>query len=211
MAEARPIARSPIPLQTPGHVVSGWLVSARVSTASFTLTDCTPMAKVHVRAAWNGQAARRLGVPPGRATRTSYDGVRALVIGSAPGEWLVLGPPGEQRHLSALLTPPPSAELVTVADLTHGRALLRLTGVDTADLLARECSSDLDETARPHGTAWRTLVAGVVTDLVRDDTAGTPSYLLHCDRSLGRYLAETLLDSGASLGIDVDGSDAAAV
>ena len=45
----------------------------------------------------------------------------------------------------------------------------------------------------------------MATDIVRDDRAGRPSYLLHCERSSGRYLYEVLLDAGAGYGIDTDG------
>jgi hypothetical protein len=52
-------------------------------------------------------------------------------------------------------------------------------------------------------------VAGVATDIVRDDTmidgAAVPSYLLHCERSSGQYLFGALVSAGESLGIGVDG------
>ena len=48
-------------------------------------------------------------------------------------------------------------------------------------------------------------MAGVATDVVRDDVAGTRSYLLHCERSSGQYLFDSLLDSGAEFDVDVDG------
>jgi hypothetical protein len=40
----------------------------------------------------------------------------------------------------------------------------------------------------------------VVTDLVRDDDEGKPSFLMHCERSSGRYLQQSLLAAGAELG-----------
>jgi hypothetical protein len=43
-------------------------------------------------------------------------------------------------------------------------------------------------------------VAALVTDVVRDDVAGVRSYLLHCERSSGQYLADTLLAAGAHPG-----------
>jgi hypothetical protein len=47
-------------------------------------------------------------------------------------------------------------------------------------------------------------VARVVTDVVRDDLLdGTRSYLLHCERSSGQYLAECLLDAGAEFDVSV--------
>jgi hypothetical protein len=32
-----------------------------------------------------------------------------------------------------------------------------------------------------------------------------PSYLLHCERSSGQYLFDTLLDAGREFGVQVDG------
>ena len=49
----------------------------------------------------------------------------------------------------------------------------------------------------PDGSALRGSVAGVVTDIIRDDVDGTRSYLVHCERSSGQYLWDTLLDAGA--------------
>jgi hypothetical protein len=47
-------------------------------------------------------------------------------------------------------------------------------------------------------------VARVVTDVVRDDLPdGTRSYLVHCERSSGQYLAGCLLDAGAEFDVAV--------
>ena len=71
-------------------------------------------------------------------------------------------------------------------------------------MLRRLTAFDLDDRFVPDGAAWRTSVAGVVTDLVRDDDGGPPSYLLHCERSSGRYLVDTVLAAGADLGAVLD-------
>jgi sarcosine oxidase gamma subunit len=47
----------------------------------------------------------------------------------------------------------------------------------------------------PNGAAARTLVAGVATELVRDDVDGATSYLLLPSRSFGNYLWTVLIDS----------------
>jgi heterotetrameric sarcosine oxidase gamma subunit len=91
-----------------------------------------------------------------------------------------------------------------VVDLTHGRALVRLRGADSAALLAKVCAVDLTDAVTPDGAVLRSSVARVVTDLVRDDLPdGTRSYLLHCERSSGQYLAECLLDAGTEFAIAV--------
>jgi sarcosine oxidase gamma subunit len=73
------------------------------------------------------------------------------------------------------------------------------------DLLARLCPADLHDDMAPDGTAFRTAVAGLATDLIRDDQAGSMSYLLHCERSSGQYLFDALVAAGESFGIEVSG------
>ena len=214
MSEYPGVARSPIAPAPPVRVEAGWEVSGSLSDAPLTITDCTPLAKVHLRAPWNGAMAKALGVPFGRAGRDleGPDGVW-LVAGSGPGEWFVLAPPGTAGlaggWLGTLAADSAPEEFVSVVDLTHGRALMRITGPDAAELLARLCGADLHDDMAPDGAALRSAVAGVATDIIRDDTmidgAGVPSYLLHCERSSGQYLFGALVSAGEELGIGVDG------
>ena len=196
MAEA-PVARSPVSPADPQVVVDGWLVSGRRSEAALTLTDLTPLTKVAVRADPSGPMADALAAP----ART------VLVTSVVPGEWLVLAEPGEGAAVMAWLEPVArrSARLATVVDLTHGRALLRLTGRSAAGVLAKECALDLGDRGCPDGRALRTAMAGVAVDVVRQNRDAVPSYLLHCEWSSGQYLFDVLLDSGSEFGIDVDG------
>lgn len=193
MADLAPVAVSPLRTVTGaggldvGHEAPGVV-----------LEDLSLLAKVLVRCDDLPAAAASLGTGHGRAAR---DGDR-MVVGSGPGEWLLLGPEGSAPTLTAHAIDVLSdiAALTSVVDLTHGRALVRLRGPRVRDLLARLTAFDLDDRKVAVGAAWRTWVAGVVCDLVRDDVAGEASYLVHCERSSGRYLAETMLAAGADLG-----------
>ena len=231
---SEPVSRSPIAPAPPVRVEAGWEVSGGRSEAALTITDCTPLAKVHLRAPWNGAMAKALGVPFGRAGRedggpdgaspddagqdgAGQDGAGQdgawLVVGSGPGEWLVLAPPDAAAAvadwLATMAADSAPEEFVSVVDLTHGRALMRITGPDAAELMARLCGADLHDDMTPDGAALRAPVAGVATDIIRDDTmidgAGVPSYLLHCERSSGQYLFGALVSAGEPLGIGVDG------
>jgi heterotetrameric sarcosine oxidase gamma subunit len=192
------------------RVEAGWEVSGARSDAALTITDCTPLAKVHLRAPWNGAMAKALGVPFGRCGRedASPDG-GWLVVGSGPGEWLILAPPAAAAAVGSwvetVAADSAPEEFISVVDLTHGRALMRITGPDAAELMARLCGADLHDDMAPDGAALRAPVAGVATDIIRDDRAGVPSYLLHCERSSGQYLFGALVSAGESLGIGVDG------
>jgi heterotetrameric sarcosine oxidase gamma subunit len=213
---SEPVSRSPIAPAPPVRVEAGWEVSGGRSDAALTITDCTPLAKVHLRAPWNGAMAKALGVPFGRCGREDADPNESwLVVGSGPGEWLVLAPPAAAAAaavagwLGTVAADSAPEEFVSVVDLTHGRALVRITGPDAAELMARLCGADLYDDMAPDGAALRAPVAGVATDIIRDDIrvdgAGVPSYLLHCERSSGQYLFGALVSAGESLGIGVDG------
>ena len=202
MAEAAPIARSPIAPVSPTTVEHGWEVSARRSGAALRITDCTPLAKVLVLASTDREVARALGVSFGRAARDAHG---TLVVGSGPGEWLLLAPPGTSAAVAGRVEEVSDEGLVSVFDVTHGRALMRITGAKTVDLLAKVCGIDLSEEVTSDGAAFRSSVAKLVTDLVRDDRDGERSYLLHCERSSGQYLFDALIDAGGEFGIEVEG------
>jgi len=200
-----PVARSPIRPVPPVGVRQGWEVSLVRSLGSLRLADWSPLTKVLVRASDPGRVAERLGVPFGRA---QVDPNGTLVIGSGPGEWLLLDRPGSVDAVRARVDTS-DADLVSVVDVTHGRALMRLTGAAAAQVLAKLCAIDSSDQVRPGGTAFRSSVAMVVTDVVRDDVRTTQaverSYLLHCERSSGQYLFDALLDAGREFDIEVDG------
>lgn len=174
MVEWNPVARSPFALRVP----SGEKREVR-------LVDCTPYTKQLVRS----RGVDAFAVPHGR-TETTAGG--ALVVGTAPGEWFVLAPPEASSTTSLDL-----AADAHVIDLTHGRALLRLTGERSDRVLQKLCAVDLHDRVTPNHTAFRSSVAKVVTDVVREDDDGERSYLLLSEWSVGQYLADAVLDAGA--------------
>jgi heterotetrameric sarcosine oxidase gamma subunit len=203
-ATTGPIARSPIGPAVPVVVLDGWEVSGRrADGAALTLTDCAPLAKLQLRAPIGGRAAQLLGVPFGRAAR---DATGTLVVGSGPGEWLLLGPPGAAlgRRLEQIIEQA-ADESASWVDLTHGRAMMRLNGPPAAGVLRKLCGVDLSDAITPAGAAFRSAVASLATDVIRDDYRGAPSYLLHCERSSGQYLFDAVLGAGAEFGIAIDG------
>jgi len=191
------VARSPINVPGPRGLRGQWEVSTRLSTADLTLGDASALTKLLVRADPDGALAASLPAR-GRADRT--DGV--LRVGSGPGEWLLLSASEDPNAVADPIWAVADAGLVSVVDLTHGRALVRLSGADAAKALAKVCAVDLADTKAPDGTAFRGSVASLTTDVVRDDCAGARSYLLHCERSSGQFLFEALLEAGEEFGIE---------
>lgn len=119
---------------------------------------------------------------------TSLEDGDRLVWSVTPGEWTVLGS---------------RPQIPTVVDLTHVRAMFRLTGDRSPLVINKLCALDLADDMFPDRAAARTLVAGVATEIVRDDADGTRSYLILPSRSFGAYLAETMLDAAGEFGTSV--------
>lgn len=141
--------------------------------AELTLTDVSSTPKWRVFDGYH--------LAPGTSKGTGDD----LVWSVGPGEWTVLGAKPERETV----------------DLTHVRAMFRLTGEDAAVLLNRVCGLDLSDGMFPSGAAARTLFAGVATELVRDDAEGVPSYLIVPSSSFKAYIRGVLEDSGAEFGL----------
>lgn len=202
MANDQPIARSSITPVPPVDVAHGWEVSARRSTSDLRITDATPLTKTLVRAPAVGNVAEFLDLLPGHAAR---NGSGVMVSTAAPGEWWLIGPPHANPIGGIKFESAGRDELVSILDLTHERAAVRLTGAAAPRLLAKVCAIDLSDEITPNGAALRSSVARVVTDIVRDDSNGERSYLLHYERSYGQYLFDALVDAGGEFRVDVDG------
>ena len=114
------------------------------------------------------------GVPIGRAVRSGD----TLALAVAPGEWIAVGGKAPDDAV----------------DLSHVRAMYRLAGPDARLLLSHVCALDLGDLMTPNGSAARTLVAGVATELVRDDTGDEVSYLLLMSRSFAHSVWERLTE-----------------
>jgi heterotetrameric sarcosine oxidase gamma subunit len=177
-------------------------VSKAKSSSALRLSDLTSLAKVLIRTSGTSSMGASLGCGLGRSVRNAAG---HLVAGTGPGEWLVIAPAGSAETVFAELEGSDQPELTTVLDLTHGGVLFRLSGSDAHRVLEKVCAIDFSDAVTPDGAVFRSSVARVTTDVVRDDLAGVRSYLLHSDRSSGQYLFDALLDAGAEFSIAVDG------
>lgn len=161
----------------------------RAGSATCALTDESETTKRLARAAPDAPARNDLEVGFGSIRRVGG----GLVCGTRPDEWLLLG--------GAASMDLDTDGHVSIVDLTHGRALMRLTTEHAARVLEKVCSVDLSDEMTPDGAVVSASVAKVSSDLIRDDVDGTRSYLIACDRSFGDYLFGALLDSCDEFGV----------
>lgn len=160
------------------------------------MTEYSPIPVEEVpEATANGLSLSDFSVVPKWRVFAGYEDVRPgtsaklddqLVWSVSPGEWTITGSRPDRDP---------------VVELTHVRVMFRLTGENARSLLAKVCALDLGDAMFPMGAAARTLVAGVATELVRDDQNGVLSFLILPSRSFARYLHDVLLDAGAEFGL----------
>lgn len=97
---------------------------------------------------------------------------------------------------------PRDADLITLTDITHGRAEIGVFGPSATTLLSRLCGLDFEESHFPNLTAKQSSVAKTPQIIIRHDFAGIRAYALIGDRSYGAYLWETAMKAGNDLGIE---------
>ena len=170
------------------------------ASGALMLSDAGATVKWLVRGSSDGAAADRLGAPFG-SSRATEGG--ALVLGSRPGEWIVVGAAEAVAEAVAGIDGLDPSDFVTALDWTHGRALFRVTGPDAPRMLEKVCGLDWSDPMTPDGAVASASVAKVTCDLARNDVDGTPSYLIFCDRSFGQYLFDALIDAGDEFGLVV--------
>jgi heterotetrameric sarcosine oxidase gamma subunit len=166
----------------------------RQETADLALADESALSKWIVRAPTGSGAAEGLATPFGSSSVRNG----TLIAATRPDEWLLLGSVIEIEDILQTL---PAAGPVTLVDWTHARAVLRLTGQPAPRALEKVCGLDWSDDMTPDGAVTSASVAKVTCDVVRNDLAGVPSYLILCDRSFGQYLYDALADAAAEFGV----------
>jgi sarcosine oxidase subunit gamma len=144
-----------------------------------------------IAASASSAAGLDLPIGPGPTKASS----ESTAIWLSPRSWLILcGVEDEARLVDRLNKAFPDKLLHTVG-FADQLCLFELSGVASLDLLTEGSFLSLEPRGLPVGNAKRTLIAQVVTVVIR--TSGT-SWLLAVERSRARYFAGWLIAAAAS-------------
>lgn len=83
----------------------------------------------------------------------------------------------------------------SATDLTHGKAIIKLSGTAAGETLQKICGLDFHESVFPTGQVKQTSAAKIKTLIARSDENDLPTYYLHVDRPFGQYFWDTLWDA----------------
>lgn len=192
----------------------GWMMPQSYSQAAaglpnIGLMDQSNCGKILVHGSAGRRSVVALGIePPEEIGQGVIAAGLAVYRLRADQIFISTSPSSSEAALEALQTSDVGDEQVTVTDVTHGRAQLRLVGPASAELLGRICPLDFHSTHFPNAFARQSSVANTTQLIIRDDLANGSllSYVIIGARSLGIYLWNILLESGSDLGIRPLGS-----
>ena len=149
--------------------------------------------------AWPDSLDRVLGVITGLTdVRTPEPGNAAhapslTLAAVAPGRFMIAG---DANDLAARFEGALSVGDATVANISHGRAILLLEGETAANLLQSCVQIDLDPNVFRPGRVAQTMIHHIDVLIVRQTETSFQLWVL---RSFAQSLAEWLLDAGAGL------------
>ena len=164
-------------------------------SSALSLRDIQAGSVVHV-AAWPDtvpavEAVIRdlLGLDPAPLGRFS-GGENASVATLSPGRYLVVT---QESAVAAKFEAAMLSSQGAAADLTHGRVILRLQGDCAADVLAKGCAIDFENSAFPAGRIAQTLLGHMDVTILRRDAH---TFEIMALRGFVESLAQWLLYAG---------------
>lgn len=160
------------------------------------LAQVTAFAGPVVRNAISAMAGVTLDERPNRA---SGDGdTKALWLG--PERWLVVGPASRSPSLGIALAQGLGADQAAIVELDNARTVIRLSGRNARDVLAKGCLLDLHPKSFGPGQTAQTALFHVNTLI---HCVGADTFDLYITRSHGQSSFEALTDAAGEFGCRV--------
>ena len=112
-------------------------------------------------------------------------------------------PPGREVRAQKKLTTTlkESEQFVTVTDITHGRAEIRVIGPNSQELLSKLCGLDFHSSVFPNETAKQSSFAKTTQLIIRRDIGALPTFSIIGTQSLGPYVWDTMMEAGKEFGL----------
>jgi sarcosine oxidase, subunit gamma len=147
-------------------------------------------------------AAKALGMAPPVKPNTTAGGMEAMVVWTAPNEWLVVTDPEGETALEAALSRALDGIHHAVTDTSDHSTTIRLSGGAARTVLAKGCALDLHPREFKTGDAAQAHLAQAQVIIWQVDE--TPIYDIHVRASFAPYLWAWLVDAGLEFGVRVE-------
>ncbi len=119
-------------------------------------------------------------------------------------------PPGRETNVQKKLTTTSAAseQFITVTEVTHGRAEIRVIGPDSQELLSKVCGLDFHPSVFPNETAKQSSLAKTTQLIIRCDIGKLSAFSIIGTQSLGPYVWDILMEAGREFGVVPIGREA---
>lgn len=177
-------------------MVAGWsVVAGAPQISSLSVHDLSYLGSAVLKGD-EARLAEASGCRPGATVAFS---VSAMVAAYVSGERVVVAETAEETvDVAGTLQRRAGGELF---GLSGARTTLRVAGDPAERLVSRLSEMLLDRARFGNGAAARGLLGNVTVSVNRLDRGADLSYLLVVRRSVGRYLADLVLEAGDDLGV----------
>jgi heterotetrameric sarcosine oxidase gamma subunit len=171
-----------------------------VGAPGFTLREMPGVTKVRAQAlrghpgAAAGDPSRLLPAIPNTTL-----GDDPCVLWQAPGDWLACSQTLCAAQLGTMLLAARGAAPLVVTDVSSASVVLELTGARVLEVLARDCTLDLEGDAIPVAGCAQTVIAQV--DVLIHRPPDREAWRLLVERSVAGHLWEWLTDSAGDCAI----------
>ena len=123
------------------------------------------------------------------------------VLWLGPDEWLVVTPDRRRERIARALREALDGQHAALADVSHSRTVLTLSGPDARGVLSKGCPLDFHPRVFPPGCCAQSRLAKchALIHLV----SAAPEFELHVPRSFSEYVWSWLEDAGREFGVGV--------
>ncbi len=151
--------------------------------------------------AFRGAVASVLGLEPVAEPLTAARRRDLSILRLGPDEWLVVTPDRRLARLERTLRDALAGQHAALTDVSHGRAVLVLSGPDARAVLAKGCSLDLHPRVFGPGRCAQSRLARC--QALIHQTTDAPEFEIHVQRSFAQYAWTWLEDAGREFGVRI--------
>ena len=174
--------------------------------AGVTMSEHAHLGKLILRGepsdkAFTAGAAKALGTALPTTPNTTVAAGSIVIVWTAPNEWLVVTPAGDEAAIEASLSGALSGVHHAITDVSDQSTIVRISGRNARDVFAKGCSLDLHPRAFKSGQSAQThLSKAVITFWQTDDG---PTFDIMVRASFAPYLWAWMADAAGEFGLKI--------
>ena len=152
-------------------------------------------------AEFRGAVAAVLGIEPVVEPSTAVRRRDVSMLWLGPDEWLVVTPERRLDRIERTLRDALEGQHAALTDVSHGRAVVVLSGPHAREVLAKGCTLDLHPRVFGPGRCAQSRLAKC--QALIHQTTDAPEYEIHVQRSFAQYAWTWLEDAGQEFGVRI--------